>query len=94
MVGCDDKREKFLYIDVWAPNGSGEAFYRGSILKYGGGPAGQNGFPLVCEHLGLFEAKPDAARGGVTVVKQDPSTQAPGGMFSGGQYLEVISGPL
>jgi hypothetical protein len=93
VVGHDDK-DRFLYIDPFGPNGSGEPEFRGSILHYAGGPTSAKPFSATCEYLGIFEAKPDPLRGGSIVLRQDPNTQAPGGMFDADQYLEVISGPL
>ncbi len=93
IVGCDTAAKKFLYFDPYGPDGSGKAIYSGSILQYTGGPDTLNAFPDVCAYLGLLVEVADPARGG-PVLRQDPSTQAPSGMFSGNQYLEVISGPL
>jgi hypothetical protein len=47
----------------------------------------------VCRYLGIFVETKDAARSG-PVLRQDPSTQDPDGIFVGEQFLEVVSGPL
>lgn len=93
IVGSNADASKFLYIDVYGPDGSGDESLRGSILKYEGGPTGLDAFPDVCEYLGIFELKSEPLRGG-KVLKQRPDTQAPHGMFDGDQFLEVVSGPL
>jgi hypothetical protein len=84
IVACNDTADKFIYFDPYP---------KGSKLKYAGGPAGTNAFPVACEFLGLFEAKHDATRGS-KVLRQDPATQISGEIFDGDQFLEVVSGPL
>ena len=61
-------------------------------LQYLGGMDGLNTFPAKCRYLGMFEEIDDPARGGP--VLRDPATIDPVGLWTGKQYLEVVSGPL
>lgn len=84
IVGCNEAATKFLYIDVYPD---------GSKLKYTGGHAGRDLFPGECNFLGMFELVDDAARG-TKVLRAQPGTDGPSGVFAGSQFLEVVSGPL
>ncbi len=93
IVGCDADAKNFLYLDPYGPDGSGKPDFLGSDLQYLGGPKGANAFPDTCRYMGMFETIRDKDRG-CDVLRQSAATQASGGMFSGEQYLEVISGPI
>jgi hypothetical protein len=84
IVGCNATGTDFLYIDVYQD---------GSKLKYLGGHAGRDLFPKECNYLGVFELGPDAARG-CDVLRARDGTAGPSNVFSGDQFLEVVSGPL
>jgi hypothetical protein len=84
IVGCDVDATKFLYIDV---------YQEGSKLKYLGGHAGRDLFPAECNYLGVFEWTDDPVRG-CPVLRARPGTAGPSNVFSGDQFLEVVSGPL
>ena len=84
IVGCDANATNFLYIDVYP---------KGSRLKYLGGHAGKDLFPDECNYLGVFELTNDTARGSL-VLRAPSGTAGPSMVFSGQQYLEVVSGPL
>jgi hypothetical protein len=81
IVGCSADEKKFLYIDPYP---------KGSKLKYAGGVAGHTAFPN-CDYLGLFEFQP-ASRGTSDVLRS--TTPGDSGIFSGDQFLEVVSGPV
>lgn len=90
-VGCSADGLRLLYIDPCGPESGNGVASGGSLLKYLGGPAGVDAFPLPCAQLGMIEMV--NARGGV-LLRQEPATQAPGGRFDGDRYLEVVAGPL
>jgi hypothetical protein len=84
IVGCNADATQFLYIDVYPG---------GSKLKYLGGHGGTGLFPWECNYLGVFEWTDDRARR-CPVLRARPGTDGPSGIFSGEQFLEVVSGPL
>jgi hypothetical protein len=93
IIGCDKDAKRFLYFDPYGPDAGNTKDIAGSTLQYGGGMNGLNTFPETCRYLGIFEDVDDPARGG-PVLRQDFSTIDPKGTWVGGQFLEVVSGPL
>ena len=93
IVGCDKDAKRFLYFDPYGPDAANTDDSHGSNLQYLGGMDGLNTFPAKCRYLGMFEEIDDPARGG-PVLRQDPATIDPVGLWTGKQYLEVVSGPM
>ncbi len=91
IVGCNEAKTRFLYIDV---------IRGGSTMEYKGGIRGSLAPGKPCIYMGVLEAVYDGTRAvGVpkdrtpNLLRQDPNTS---GSFSHakGNYLEVVSGPI
>jgi hypothetical protein len=93
IIGCDKDAKRFLYFDPYGPDAANTNDSHGSNLQYLGGMDGLNTFPGKCRYLGMFEEIDEPARGG-PVLRQDPATIDPVGLWTGKQFLEVVSGPL
>lgn len=93
IMGCSKDATRFMYFDPYGPDADDSDDSHGSKLQYLGGMSGLNTFPETCRYLGMFEEVDDPDRGG-PVLRQDPTTIDPVGLWAGDQYLEVVSGPL